>query len=206
MRSAALPARKIEEDEVGRRVVEKRGQHARHPEQRRLRRLAGRVDDELGEPAERAVAAGREHRQHRHDRDEDAGEEFRDFDDRPPMERVVLADLPSASARATPAQAPPARRRAADSRRAYARPARRSRCPDARSPTSAPPRSRQRSGAVDRAFDLQIPGPRAACGRRTLLAVEPRVEREIDRQQRAAAMQRRRRRRGFAAPRRNPRP
>ena len=89
-----VAAGELEEHQIGRRVVEEGRQKAGEPEIGHLvRRAVLRGDRRRAASANGAVVAGLQHRQHRDDADENAGEQLGHLGDRLPGEIVGLAVL-----------------------------------------------------------------------------------------------------------------
>ena len=90
-----IAAREVEEDEIGRRIVEEGGEDAGQPEIRRRRWAARRgCVTSATSGASAPSLPGLQDRQHRRDGDEDAGEQLGDLQDRTPAESRCRRDGP----------------------------------------------------------------------------------------------------------------
>src|SRR5262245_39974791 len=89
--SCAFAARKLEEDKIGRHVVEERRKQPGEPEIGDFMRRSILLADHREQPGKRAAAPRMEHGQNRDDGDKDASEQLGDLSYRLPGKIVGLA-------------------------------------------------------------------------------------------------------------------
>ena len=83
-----IAARQVKEGEVGGRVIQKRRQRTREPEEHDVVEVTVIVRHQRDERCKRAVVTGSQHLKHRHDADKDTEKEFGDFGNRRPCELI----------------------------------------------------------------------------------------------------------------------